>query len=176
MLAGVEGLAGHLEERVQRAALPGRSLAVLPSMRAVLLLLLLLRCFPLELLLRLLRLLQRWVVQAGMNAVVKRGVMMVMMGEGIRATGIRHGAPAGRGGAAEGRLADGAGHGRERHAHQREVPRSGRVVMVVQVVVRMVLLLLVMMMEVVAVLVTEAGVHCVPGPDNFRLWPVGQDV
>lgn len=115
VLAGVEGLAGHLEERVQRTALSGRSLAVLTSMRAVLLLLLLLRRrrFPLELLRRLLRLLQRRMMQAGMKAVMERGVMMVVMGERVRATGIRHGAPTGRRGAAQGRLADGAGHGRE---------------------------------------------------------------
>lgn len=107
MLARVEGLAGHLEERVQGTTLPCGSLAVLASMGAVLL-----RHFPLELLL--LRLLERRMMQAGMNArVMKRGVMMVMMGERVRATGIRHGAPSGRRGAAEGRLADGAGHGRE---------------------------------------------------------------
>lgn len=123
-------------------------------------------------------------MEAGMNAVVERGVMMVMMGERVRATGIRHGAPAGRRGAAEGRLADGAGHGRERHAHQREIPRPGMarvVMMVVQVVMRMVLLLLLlmmvmMMMEVMAVLMAEARVHRVPGSDNFRLRSVGQDV
>lgn len=107
VLARVEGLAGHLEECVQRTALPRGSLAVLASVGAVLL-----WHFPLELLL--LRLLERRMMQAGMNArVMKRGVMMVMMGERVRATGIRHGASSGRRGAAEGRLADGAGHRRE---------------------------------------------------------------
>lgn len=110
MLAGIEGLASHLEERVQGTALSRGSLAVLAGVRAMLL-----RRFPLELLMRLLlRLLERRMMQTGMNGrVMKRGVMMVMMGEGIRATGIRHRAPPGRRGAAERRLANGAGHGRE---------------------------------------------------------------
>jgi len=107
VFARVEGFAGHLEECVQGTALPCSSLAVLASVGAVLL-----RHFPFELLL--LRLLERRMMQAGMNArVMKRGVMMVMMGERVRATGIRHGAPSGRRGAAERRLADGTGHRRE---------------------------------------------------------------
>lgn len=110
MLARVEGLAGHLEERVQGAALSRSSLAVLAGVRAMLL-----RRFPLELLmLLLLRLLERRMMQPGMNGrVMKRGVMMVMMGERVRATGIRHRASSGRRGAAERRLANGAGHGCE---------------------------------------------------------------
>lgn len=110
MLARVEGLASHLEERIQGTALSCGSLAVLAGVRAMLL-----RRFPLELLmLLLLRLLERRMMQTGMNGrVMKRGVMMVMMGERVRATGIRHRAPSGRRGAAERRLANGAGHGRE---------------------------------------------------------------
>lgn len=110
MLARIEGLASHLEERIQGAALTGGSLAVLAGVRAVLL-----RRLLLEMLLLLrLRLLERRVMQAGMNArMMERGVMVVMMGERVRATGIRHGAPSGRRGAAQWRLADGAGHGRE---------------------------------------------------------------
>lgn len=107
VFARIEGFAGHLEECVQGTALPCGSLAVLASVGAMLL-----RHFSLELLL--LRLLERWMMQAGMNArVMKRSMMMVMMGERVRATGIRHGAPSGRRGTAEGRLADGTGHGRE---------------------------------------------------------------
>lgn len=106
VFARIKGLAGHLEECVQGTALPCGPLAVLASVGAVLL-----RHFPLELLLRLL---ERRMMQAGMNArVMKRGVMMVMMGERVRTTGIRHGAPSGRRGAAERWLADGTGHRRE---------------------------------------------------------------
>lgn len=109
VLARIEGFTSHLEKCVQGTALPGGSLAVLTGVRAVLL-----RRFPFELLLLLLRLLQRRMMQAGMNArVMERGVMMVMMGERVRATGIRHGAPSGRRRTTEGRLADGARHGRE---------------------------------------------------------------
>lgn len=109
MLARIEGLASHLEERIQGTALSCGSLAVLAGVRAML------RRFPLELLmLLLLRLLERRMMQTGMNGrVMKRGMMMVMMGERVRATGIRHRAPSGRRGAAERRLANGAGHGRE---------------------------------------------------------------
>jgi len=87
VLARIEGFTSHLEKSVQGTALPGGSLAVLTGVRAVLM-----RRFPFELLLLLLlllRLLQRRMMQTGMNArVMERGVMMVMMGERVRATGI----------------------------------------------------------------------------------------
>lgn len=171
MLARIEGLASHLEERIQGTALSCSSLAILAGVRAVLL-----RRFSLELLmLLLLRLLERRVMQTGMNGrVMKRGVMMVMMGERVRATGIRHGAPSGRRGAAEGRLANGAGHGCEWHTHQREVPRSGRVTRMTTVMM-MVVQMVLMLLKVMTVL-TEAGIRRVPGTDNLRFWPMRQDV
>lgn len=100
MLASVECFARHLEQRVQRAALPGGPLPMV-SLRSVLL-----RGFPLELLLLLL-LLQRGMMQARVHAMVQA----MMVGQRVRTSGVRDGASSRRGGTAEGRFTDGAGHG-----------------------------------------------------------------
>lgn len=91
MLASVECFAGHLEQGVQRATLARGPLPMVPALSAVLL-----RRFPLELLLLLLLLLQGWVMQAVVHAVVQA----VVMRQGVGAAGVGDGASPGRGGAA----------------------------------------------------------------------------
>lgn len=170
MLTGVESFAGHLEQRVQRASLAGRPLPMMPALGAVLL-----RRFPLELLLLLL-LLQHGMMQAWMHAVMHT---VVMMAQRIGAAGIGDGTPSGRGRAAERRLADRASrHRRQGHAHQGQIPgRRGMIVVVVKVVV---LLLLLLLLEVVAMvmMVVEmvARLDRVPRAHDLRLRPVRQDV
>lgn len=97
VLTGVESFAGHLEQRVQRTPLSRGPLPMMPALGAVLL-----RRFPLELLLLLL-LLQHRMMQARMHTVMHA---VMMMAQRIRASGIGDGTPPGRGGAAERWLAD----------------------------------------------------------------------
>lgn len=97
VLTGVESFAGHLEQRVQRTPLSRGPLPMMPALGAVLL-----RRFPLELLLLLL-LLQHRMMQARMHTVMHA---VMMMAQRIRASGIGDGTPPGRGRAAERWLAD----------------------------------------------------------------------
>ena len=90
VLAGIERLAGHLEQGVERAALSGCPLAVVTG------LLLLLRVLPLELLLLLLLLL---LLHARMHTCVE-AVHTVMMDQGVRTAGVGDGAATGGGGTA----------------------------------------------------------------------------
>ena len=184
VLTGVESFAGHLEQRVQRAPLSRGPLPVMPALGPVLL-----RRFPLELLLLLLLLLlQHRVMQARMHTVMHA---VMMMAQRIRASGIGHGTPPGRGRAAEGWLADRAGrHRRQGHAHQGQIPGRrgmiGMMVVMVEVMVMMVvlllLLLLLLLVQVVAVVemvVVEMVVirlDRVPRAHDLRLRSVRQDV
>lgn len=148
MLAGVERFAGHLKQSVEGASLTRRPFPVVSALRAMLL-----RRFPLELLLLLLLLLlQGRVMEAGVYTVMQT---VMVVSKGVRTSGIGDGASAGRRGAAERWLADGAGHGRQGHTHERQVPgRGGMVVMMMmmQVVMLMVRLLLLLLMKMVTVM------------------------
>lgn len=169
MLTGVESFAGHLEQRVQRASLAGRPLPVMPALGAVLL-----RRFPLELLLLLL-LLQHGMMQAWMHAVMHT---VVMMAQRIGAAGIGDGTPSGRGRAAERRLADRASRHRcQGHAHQGQIPgRRGMIVVVVVKVVVLLLLLLLLLEAVMMVVEMVVRLDRVPRAHDLRLRPVRQDV
>ena len=183
VLTGVESFAGHLEQRVQRAPLSRGPLPVMPALGPVLL-----RRFPLELLLLLLLLLlQHRVMQARMHTVMHA---VMMMAQRIRASGIGHGTPPGRGRAAEGWLADRAGrHRRQGHAHQGQIPGRrgmiGMMVVMVEVMVMVVLLLLLLLLllvqvvavvEMVVVEMVVIRLDRVPRAHDLRLRSVRQDV